>query len=314
MEEQPFSVTFWGVRGGYPKPGPTTTKFGGNTTCLEIRAGPHLIIIDAGTGIIGLGEKLIAQRQADEKPITAMILFTHTHHDHTLGFPFFAPSHLSSSVLYIFGPKLLHQDLEVVLTNAMLPPVYPIRLDELGSMRVIRNVAENEMIVLGAPDAPPQVCNVYREREECSSWEVKVSIMRSYAHPQGVFVYRVEMDGRKLVVATDVEGYAGGDKRLIRFARGADLLIHDAEFTTDEYLDENHPRQGWGHSTWEMAVEVARAAGARKLALTHHNAHHDDAFLDDVERQAQARFPAAVVAYEGLTLEVKREPYVVTAP
>ena len=294
MPEQIFSVTFRGVRGGYPKPGPTTTKFGGNTTCLEIRAGPHLIIVDAGTGIIGLGEELTAQHQADKKPIVATILFTHTHHDHTQGFPFFAPSHLGSSVLYIFGPKLLHQDLEVVLANAMLPPVYPVRLDELGSMRVIRNIAESEMIALSEPDAPPQVCNVYREREECSPWEVRVRIMRSYAHPQGVFVYRIEMDGKKLIFATDVEGYAGGDRRLIQFARGADLLIHDAEYTTEEYLDGNPPRQGWGHSTWEMAVEVAQAAGVKKLALTHHNVRHDDAFLEDIEQQVQALFPERV--------------------
>jgi len=123
----------------------------------------------------------------------------------------------------------LHQDLEVVLANAMLPPVYPVRLDELGSMRVIRNIAESEMIVLSEPDAPPQVCNVYRERETCSP-------------------------------------------------------------------------QGWGHSTWEMAVEIAQAAGAKKLVLTHHNVHHDDAFMENMERQAQAHFPAAIVAREGLTL------------
>jgi ribonuclease BN (tRNA processing enzyme) len=105
-------------------------------------------------------------------------------------------------------------------------------------------------------------------------------------------------------VATDVESYAGGDQQLIRFTRGADLLIHDAEFTSEEYLDGNPPRQGWGHSTWEMAVEVAQAAGVKKLALTHHNTHHNDRFLEDIEQQAQALFPAAVVAREGLTLRI----------
>ena len=304
MSERTFSVTFWGVRGGYPKPGPTTNKFGGNTTCLEIRAGYHLIIIDAGTGVIGLGEKLTAQRRADKKPIVATILFTHTHHDHTQGFPFFTPSHLGSSVLYIFGPKWLHQDLEAVLAHAMLPPVFPVETDELRSLRVIRNVSESEMIVFSAPDAPPQVCNAYRQVKDCPPWEVRVRIMRSYAHPQGVLVYHIEMDDKKLVFATDVEGYAGGDRQLIQFARGADLLIHDAEFTSEEYLDGNPPRQGWGHSTWEMAVETALAAGAKKLALTHHNARHDDAFLEDIERRAQALFPAAMMAREGLTLEI----------
>jgi phosphoribosyl 1,2-cyclic phosphodiesterase len=304
MPEQTFSVTFWGVRGGYPKPGPTTNKFGGNTTCLEVRAGYHLIIIDAGTGIIGLGEKLMAQHQADGKPVAATILFTHTHHDHTQGFPFFTPSRLGSSIVHIFGPKWLHQDLEAVLARAMLPPVFPVTLDELRSMRVIRNISESDMIVLGEPNAPPQVCNVYREYEACSPREVKVKIMRSYAHPQGVFVYSIEMGDRKLVFATDVEGYTGGDRQLIRFAHGADLLIHDAEFTSEEYLDGNPPRQGWGHSTWEMAVEVAQAAEAKELALTHHNAHHDDAFLESIGQQAQALFPATVVAREGLSLKI----------
>jgi phosphoribosyl 1,2-cyclic phosphodiesterase len=303
MPDSTLSVTMWGVRGGYPKPGSTTTKYGGNTTCIEVRAGDHLIIVDAGTGIIGLGEKLVAQHTADKKPVVATILFTHTHHDHTQGFPFFMPSHLGSSVMYIFGPRLLHQDLEAVLEHAMLPPVFPIRLDELSSMRVIRNISNNEVIVFSEPDAPPQVCNAHRERGECSASEVRVNIMRGYAHPGGgVLHYRIEMGDKKVVVATDTEGYVGGDKRLIQFARGADLLIHDAEFTPEEYVSGTHSRQGWGHSSWRMAIEVAQAADAKTLILTHHNALHDDAFLDDVERQAQALFPTAIMAYEGLTL------------
>jgi phosphoribosyl 1,2-cyclic phosphodiesterase len=305
MSEQVFTVTFWGVRGGYPKPGPTTNKFGGNTTCIEIRAGEHLIIIDAGTGIIGLGEKLVAQHLADKKPVIATIIFTHTHHDHTQGFPFFMPSHLGSSVMYILGPRLLHQDLEAVLEHAMLPPVFPVRLDELSSMRVIRNISNNEVITYSDPHAPPQVCNVHREQEDCSPSEVRVRIMRGYAHPGGgVFHYRIEMNNKKLVIATDTEGYVGGDKRLIQFSRDADLLIHDAEFTAEEYIHGTPCKQGWGHSSWEMAVEVAQAARVKKVALTHHNALHDDAFLEDVERQAQAIFPAAIVAREGLTLEL----------
>ena len=128
--------------------------------------------------------------------------------------------------------------------------------------------------------------------------------MRSYAHPQHVFFYRVEMGDKKMVVATDTEGYLGGDRRLIRFAREADLLIHDGEYTTEEYLDPSRTKQGWGHSTWEMAVEVAQAAAVKRLVLTHHNARHDDAFLEDMERQAQARFPATVMGREGLTVDL----------
>jgi phosphoribosyl 1,2-cyclic phosphodiesterase len=306
MAENALSVTLWGVRGGHPQPGPTTNKFGGNTTCLEVRAGPHLIIIDAGTGIIGLGQRLAAQFRTDKKPIVATILFTHTHHDHTQGFPFFVPSFIGSSTLYIFGPKLLHEDLERALARAMLPPAHPVSLEELNSMQVIRNISDYEAIVFTESGVPPHVCNIYRDCATCNSfpWQAKVTIMRSYAHPQHVFCYRVEVADKKLVVATDTEGYVGGDKRLIRFARDADLLIHDAEYTTEEYLDPVRSRQGWGHSTWEMAIEVAQAANVKKLILTHHNARHDDAFLEDVERQAQALFPAAAMAREGLTIEL----------
>ncbi len=304
MPKQAFSVTFWGVRGGYPKPGPATNKFGGNTTCIEIRAGAHLIIIDAGTGIIGLGEKLAAQHAVDKKPIIATIVFTHTHHDHTQGFPFFTPSHLGSSVMHIFGPRLLHQDLEAVLEHAMLPPVFPIRLDELSSMRVIRNVSNNEMIVLDDLNVAPRVCNAHQVCAERSPLQVRVRTMRGYFHPGGVFLYRIEMGDKKVVIATDTEGFVGGDRRLIKFAHEADLLIHDAEFTSEEYVYGVPSKQGWGHSSWEMAVEVAQAAGAKRLALTHHNASHDDTFLDEVERQAQAVFPGAIMAYEGLTLDL----------
>ena len=304
MPKQEFTITFWGVRGGYPKPGPTTNKFGGNTTCLEIQAGKHQIIIDAGTGIIGLGEKLVAQHQVDKQSIRATMLFTHTHHDHTQGFPFFRPSHLGSSILHIFGPKLLHQNLDDILSNAMLPPLYPVRLDEQGSTCIIRNIAENEMIILNKPDAPPKVCNVYHDNEGCSEWEVRIRVMRSYAHPQGVFIYRIEMGDKKLVVATDVEGYIGGDRQLIKFASGADVLIHDAEYTSNEYLDGDPSRQGWGHSTWEMAIDVAKAAKVKKLILTHHNAHHDDDFLENLEQQVQANFPEASMSREGMTVSI----------
>ncbi|MBN1178564.1 MAG: MBL fold metallo-hydrolase [Anaerolineae bacterium] len=304
MQEEAFSVTFWGVRGGYPKPGPATNRFGGNTTCIEVRAAGRLLIFDAGTGIIALGNRLAEQHRKDKQPIVATMLFTHTHHDHTQGYPFFAPALFGSSVLHIFGPRAFHEDLEAVLARSMLPSVFPVTSDDLQSLRVTRNVSASDIIVLPQGSDAPQVCNAYREREKCCESEATVRILRSYAHPQGVLVYRVEVDGKRLVIATDVEGYAGGDKRLINFARNADVLIHDGEYTAEEYLDAKSPRQGWGHSTWEMAVEVAQAAGAKRLVLTHHNVHHDDAFLEQMERDARAVFPEAIMAYEGLKIEI----------
>jgi phosphoribosyl 1,2-cyclic phosphodiesterase len=305
MKNEPFSVKFRGVRGGYPMPGPSTNRVGGNTTCLEVQVGGYLIIIDAGTGIISLGQEMAAQYWIDRVPIVATILFTHTHHDHTHGFPHFEPTRLADSTFYIFGPKMLHEDLEAALARAMLPPTFPLDIEELASMRYVRNVRESEMIVLSHDWADPRLFNVYRDKPELPAEAVKVRPMRSYAHPQGgVLIYRIQWREKNMVFATDIEGYHDWDKRLSRFARGADLLIHDAEYTEEEYLDPVRPKQGWGHSTWQMAVEVAKAAKVKRLALTHHNALHDDDFLEAVEKEAQAIFPATVLAREGLTIEL----------
>jgi len=303
--DKSFRVTFWGVRGGYPVPGPSTCAVGGNTTCLEVRVGSHLVILDAGTGIIGLGEHLLAERQATGRPIIATLLFTHTHHDHTQGLPFFAPSFLGDTVLYIFGPKMFQQDLEDVLNRAMLPPVSPIGLEVLHCQRTVRNVSERDMIILTQRSRPPRVVNVHQEGDDVAPWAVRIRILHSYAHPKGgVLIYKIIYQGRSLVFATDTEGYAGGNQRLIKFARGADLLIHDAEYVPEEYFGAGIIRQGWGHSTWEMAVETAQAAGVRQLVLFHHNARHDDDFLLEMEQAAQARFPNTVLAREGMTIEL----------
>ncbi|HID63323.1 MAG TPA: MBL fold metallo-hydrolase [Anaerolineae bacterium] len=305
MESDSFSVKFRGVRGGYPMPGPSTNRVGGNTTCLEVRVGGHLIIIDAGTGIISLGREMIAQYRIDRVPIVTTILFTHTHHDHIQGFPFFGPARLADSTFYIFGPKMLYEDLEATLAKAMLPPYFPLDMEELASMRYVRNLREREMLALSHDWAEPRVFNAYRDKPELPAEAVKVWLMRSYAHPQGgVFVYRVEWRDKEFVFATDTEGYYDWDKRLTRFARGADLLIHDAEYTEEEYLDPVEPKQGWGHSTWQMAVKVAKAAEVKQLALFHHNALHDDDFLEAVEKEAQAVFPPTILAREGLTIEL----------
>jgi len=296
-----FEVRFWGVRGGYPVPGTGTVRVGGNTTCLEVRAGEHLIIIDAGTGIIGLGREMVKQHQATGRPIIATLLFTHTHHDHTQGWPFFIPARLASSVLYIFGPKMLHEDLEDVLARAMLPPVFPLQLEELACVRTIRNIGEQEMILLSQPECPPEVRHRFREAEAAHKAKVVITTLQSYAHPKGgALLYKIEYGGRSLVFATDTEDYVGHNQRLAEFARGTDLLIHDAEYTPEEYLRY----QGWGHSSWEMAVAVGQAAGVGHLALTHHNALHDDDLLEAIEAQAQERFAPTILAREGLTIKL----------
>jgi phosphoribosyl 1,2-cyclic phosphodiesterase len=304
MTTEKFLVRFRGVRGSYPVPGPSTTQVGGNTSCIEVWAGGHLIIIDAGTGVISLGRDLVRQYAIDKKPVVATILFSHTHHDHTQGFPFFAPAYLGTSTLYMFGPKNFYEDIEEALTRAMLAPTFPVALDELKSLRIISNIDETEVIILDQ-SKEPQIVNVYREEITASPKATLISSMRSFFHPKGgVTIYRIEWSGKKMVYASDTEGYIGGDTRLIRFSEEADLLIHDAQYTNEEYLTGDDPKQGWGHSTPEMATAVAREARVKRLALFHHDPLHDDEMLSAIEREARLAFPNTVLAYEGLTIEL----------
>jgi phosphoribosyl 1,2-cyclic phosphodiesterase len=298
-----FVVRFRGVRGSHPMPGEATLRVGGNTSCVEVWAGGHLIIIDAGTGIIGLGKDLIRKYRAsgEKEPIVATMLFSHTHHDHTQGFPYFEPAYEGPSVLYMFGPKTFYEDIEEALSRAMLAPSFPVALAELKSLKVMSNIEESEIIVLDQ-GRDPQILNIYHDERESSSDAVEMGVMRSHAHPGGVSIYKISWAGKSMVYASDTESYVGGDTRLIEFARGTDLLIHDAQYTNGEYV--TGPKQGWGHSTPGMAITIAQAAKVKKLALFHHDPSHDDDTLAEIEKKAQEVFPNTILAYEGLTIEL----------
>lgn len=306
MGKESFLVKFRGVRGGYPMPGPTTVKYGGNTTCIEIRAGDHLIIIDAGTGIISLGQELLDQHEAAQTPINVLLLLTHMHHDHTQGFPFFAPFRHPQSRLCILGPRpQKEQDLESALNQVLQPPVFPVGLEGLQSERRIGHIRQGDMVVLNNAGDYPMFLNVHDDQTHVPPDAAIVTVLRGYHHPrEGVLIYRIAYGGRSVVVATDTEGFIGADRRLVEFACETDLLIHDAEYDDHEYADSLPVRQGWGHSTWRMATEVALAANVKRLALTHHSPGHDDAYIDAMERKAQAIFPNAFMAVEGEPIEL----------
>ncbi|GAB4447974.1 MAG: MBL fold metallo-hydrolase [Chloroflexi bacterium OHK40] len=296
-----FIVRFWGTRGSYPVPGPQTVRYGGNTTCVEVQAGPHTLIIDAGTGIINLGHDLL--RRSQERggvPIRATILLTHTHHDHTQGFPYFPPAYLGSSVLHILGPRTFEEDLDETLNHAVLPPSFPVSLGELPSLKIIRSISESETVLLDGDPSEPQVFNIFRDQITPGPDAVRVRVHKSYAHPRnGVFIYRIEYHGRSLVFASDTEGYVDTDQRLVAFARDTDLLIHDAQYSGADYT---RGKQGWGHSTPRMACEVARQAGARRLVLFHHEPRYDDTAVEQQECEAQRLFPNSQAASEGLEI------------
>jgi phosphoribosyl 1,2-cyclic phosphodiesterase len=299
-------IRFWGVRGSYPVPGQRTMRFGGNTACVEVQAGAHTIILDAGTGIINLGSDLLRRARGDgNRPVVATILFSHMHNDHTIGFPFFDPAYIGSSTLYIFGPKVFESDLEETLAHSMLPPSFPVGLDELSSRKILRNVNETDIVLMGASPSDVRVLNLYHDQVDASADLVRVRIYHSYAHPKnGVNVYSISWRGRTVVYATDTEGYIETDQRLVKFASGADVLIHDAQYRKEDYINPARPKQGWGHSTPDMAIAVAKAANAKQLVLFHHEPQYDDEIIAAMEAEARQDFPNTLSAYEGLELRI----------
>ncbi|MFQ6114620.1 MAG: MBL fold metallo-hydrolase [bacterium] len=301
-------VRFWGVRGSYPVPGEHTIRYGGNTSCVEIRTRNQLLVLDAGTGIIQLGRQLlkeIPQYSAKKSgSLTVTILITHTHHDHIQGFPYFSPAYQTGSVLYVYGPKTFSDDLVQILSRTMEPHYSPIRLDDLNSQKIIKNLNDNDLLVLSAKSKEPQIYHPDQIRPNPQK-DVLVRVMRSYAHPkEGVFIFRIEANGKSVVYATDTEGYAGGDARLIDFSKRAHLLIHDAQYDPEEYLDPDYPKQGFGHSTYEMAATVAKAAGAKQLVLFHHDPWHDDEKIAEMEAKAKELFPNTIAGVEGLEIKI----------
>ena len=293
-------VKFWGVRGSYPSPGAGTVKYGGNTACVEIRVGERTIILDAGTGIISLGRELSRRRTSE-----VLLLLSHLHHDHTQGLPFFLPAYLPNAKLHIFGPDGTHESLRNVLEHNQSSETFPISLREMASWKNIESVRESQVIVWDKAGV--------RATESTSGLgeeAVIIRIHKSYAHPGGVFVYRITWRGKSLVYATDTEGYVGADRRLVQFARDADVLIHDGQYLEAHYRGQlaGFPAtQGYGHSTVTMACEVARAAQAGQLVLFHHDPAYSDAVIAGMEATAKAQFDEVRTAYEGLEMVLQEE-------
>lgn len=290
-----FYVRFWGVRGGYPAPG--SQQFGGNTPCVEVYVAGRRIILDAGLGIIPLGREW----PVDES--TVILLLTHLHRDHIEGLGFFGPLRRPDADIWIYGPQPQRKSLEAVMRDQLSPPVFPLPWDSLVAQRNIVDLRDGDTLVWMDTDPVPTQVPAGKDVPE-SPDVLRIRIVVSYAHPQNVFLFRIEWHGHSLVYATDVEGYVGGDQNLIAVARGADVLIHDAAYTHEEYHSEDTSRQGWGHSTPAMAIEVAKAAGVSQVVLFHHDPTHDDETLATMEAQAQEYFAGACMAREGMTITV----------
>jgi phosphoribosyl 1,2-cyclic phosphodiesterase len=267
-----LEIRFWGVRGSLPSPGPDTVLVGGNTACVEISGKGERIVLDAGTGLRALGDALLAKRQHER----TTLLLSHVHWDHLLGIPFYSPLYMPGcSVDVLAGP--MGMPLRDVLARQMTAPVFPVELDAVAAE-------------LRAIDLDP------RRRFDVGPFEVR---MARLAHPDPTYAFRIDLGDRSVVYATDVEhGESGPDEELVALARGADLLIYDAQYLPEEYPS----KRGWGHSTYEAGAAVARAAGVHTLALFHHDPRRTDDGVAEIVRRARQGFSPTVAAREGMAL------------
>ena len=307
-----FKVIFRGVRGSHPVSGQDNLKYGGHTSCVEVRVDGRLIILDAGTGIVSLGNDLLKQHiasgtsETNRKHTEALMLFSHTHNDHLQGFPFFKPAYLNTTKLHIFGPRNFGLDFEKIMERSMFTPFFPIELGEMASHITINNIKETDLMILHPGKTEPERRRVNPlEEPDLPQDAIIIRNIKSYAHPRdGVYLYKISWKGHSVVYATDKENYIGGDSRLASFARNTDLLIHDAQYTNEDYTSIIAPKQGYGHSTPEMAVDAAKQTGARKLVLFHHDPSYNDKKIESLEESAKAHFKNSIAAYEGLEIDI----------
>jgi phosphoribosyl 1,2-cyclic phosphodiesterase len=270
-----MKVPFWGTRGSIATPGTSTIRYGGNTSCVEVRSGSHIIVFDAGTGLRELGDRLL--KEFANEPLTVHLFISHTHWDHIQGFPFFLPAYVPKNTIHLYGPPGRDKSLDKILTIQMDSDYFPV---ELGSMSAKIHVHE------------------LREDVTIDTLTVRHFYLN---HPALCLAYRLSDGKTNLVYATDNEPYQGSllrhsqnpasaqdfpaylDEKFVEFLSQADLLIGEAQYTSDEYKE----KRGWGHSPLESVVRFAVQASVKQLALFHHDPLHDDDFVDAMVQDAK---------------------------
>ncbi|MDR2509539.1 MAG: MBL fold metallo-hydrolase [Spirochaetaceae bacterium] len=304
-----FFARFWGVRGSIACPRNNTLKFGGNTSCIEIRTDKHIVIVDAGTGIYTLGQYLLAH-DLKERSIDADLFVTHTHSDHISGFPMFPPLFFPATKLRIRGPVMPGKiSLEKAFSDYMSYAYWPVRLDELPSSITFTQLGETTIDLDGGLVCKSTYLN----------------------HPIVCLGYRFEYQGKSIVTAFDTEPYwnifregedgdsffedarfygeeaaASENKRLLEFYKNADILIYDSQYTEEEYTPG---RYHWGHSTYKSSVETANQAGVKKLVLYHHDPQHTDDFLEEQEKHCKEHYNPG----KGMEIIMSKEGMVIDA-
>ncbi len=270
-----MKIKFYGTRGSIPVCDRDFLEFGGNTTSIKItRDNGRIAIIDAGTGIRNLGIDLIKDGFYQNE---LFIGFTHFHWDHIQGFPFFAYAYNPNMVINILamGKDREIKNLEDIFKEQMKTEYFPIPLEGMGAKCNFLQIQQNELKINDA------LIRVIKQN-----------------HPGGSFGYRIEDNEKSLVVCTDIEHGNSVLPDIVEFCKDVDLLVHDAQYTNKEL----QAHRGWGHSSYDQAIEVAERAGVKKLVITHHDPNHNDVFLAKIERECQKRFPNCILAREGMEI------------
>ncbi len=257
-----MEITFWGCRGSLPAPGRLTNKYGGNTSCVEVRLDDgSLIILDAGTGIRNLGKSLMQHPNGSDM----YLILTHPHWDHLMGFPFFAPAYSSGYKIHIRGGPVAKETIQKYLEHQMQPPYFPARFRSMKAqfdftygIPMVKRIAAAEVIPI------------------------------ALSHPNGGYGYKITEDSKSFVFLTDNEldyDHEGGKARYeyVNACRDADLLVHDAQYTDREY----ERTAGWGHSTYGSATMLAIQANVKRFGLFHHDPDRDDQSLDRIVQLCQ---------------------------
>jgi len=270
-----FWVRFWGVRGTVPCPGAETLRYGGNTSCLEVRCGEERLIFDAGTGVRVLGASLAGQRG-----LQSHIFLTHTHIDHINGLPFFRPAYDPKNRFELWAGHMGGRAgaLQSVLADMMRAPLFPVPLHIMHACIAFHDFCVGEVLT-----------------------PVPGVVLRTAPlnHPNGATAYRIEFAGKSICYVSDTEHEEGRlDATILGLIRGSELVIYDATYTEEEFPHFH----GWGHSTWNEGVRLCEAAGAGRLVTFHHDPDRTDAELDQIGEQLDKVRPGSRVAREGLVL------------
>jgi phosphoribosyl 1,2-cyclic phosphodiesterase len=272
-------IKFWGVRGSTPTPQPENLRYGGNTSCVEVRVGRSLYVFDCGTGFRALGQQL--RHECNGNPVSAHVFVSHFHWDHIQGIPFFGPLYDKSENQFLFHSSSRIRSLKRVMEEQMAAPYFPVNTSEMKAHRNFYNIEEGKIEMNG------------------------VSVEAMWLnHPQGCMGFRLETKDGVFVYATDNEpGDPAFDKSVRKLAAGADVLVYDAQYLPEEYEARKH---GWGHSHWREAINVVMESGAKELVLYHHDPDHDDACIDKVVQEARNYYPKVRAAAEGMEINIEQ--------